>query len=89
MYNSGSSLPVARSGMDSVDSLIATLNTIDVGELGAIRDQLWGVRAELERRELGELVTKLDECLAALGRGDLKSFRRIKETIVSRLGHLR
>jgi hypothetical protein len=75
--------------MHSVDSMIATLNTIEVGALEAIQDQLLEVRAELTRREFGELVTKLDECLAALGRGDLKNFRRIKETIVSRLGHLR
>ena len=75
--------------MRSVDSLIAALNSIDVGELGSIRDQLGEVRAELARLELEELVGRLDECLAALGRGDVKNFRRLKETVVSRLGHLR
>ena len=75
--------------MQSVDSMIATLNTIEVGDLQVIRDQLLEVRAELERCEHVELVAKLDECLAFLGQGNLKDFRRIKETLVSRLGHLR
>ena len=75
--------------MQNVDALIATLNTIEVGELDSIRKQMSEVRAELERCRYDELVEKLDECLGALGRGDLKDFRRLKETIVSRLGHLR
>ena len=75
--------------MQSVDSLIATLNTLEVGALETIREQLLDVRTELERREFGDLVTKMDECLEALGRGELKDFRRLKETVVSRLGHLR
>ncbi len=75
--------------MQNLGALIATLNTLKVGELGAVRDQLMEVRTELEHRDLVELVSKLDECLAALGSGDLKNFRRLKETIVSRLGHLR
>lgn len=75
--------------MQNIDSMIATLNTIEVGELETIQDQLLEVRAELHHRELDELVAKLDDCLVALRRGDLKNFRRVKETIVSRLGHLR
>ena len=75
--------------MQNIDSMIATLNMIGVGELETIQVQLQEVRAELCHRELDELVAKLDECLVALRRGDLKNFRRIKETIVSRLGHLR
>jgi hypothetical protein len=75
--------------MQSIDAMIATLNTIEVGELDSIRKQMFEVRTELERCRYGELVEKLDECLGALGRGDLKDFRRLKETIVSRLGHLR
>jgi hypothetical protein len=75
--------------LNKVDSLIATLNTIEVGEIEKIRDRLLEVRVELDRRRVMELVEKLDECLAALGRGDLENFRRLKESIVSRLGHLR
>lgn len=75
--------------MHSVDALIATLNNVEVGDLEVIRERLAGVRVELEKREFVGLVEKLDECLAALGKGDLQSFRRLKATIVSRLGHLR
>ena len=75
--------------MQSIDWMIATLNTIEVGELEGIQSELLEVRRELMQRELGELVDHLDVCLAALRRGALKNFRRIKETIVSRLGHLR
>jgi hypothetical protein len=75
--------------MNNVDALIATLNTIEVGEIDSIRTQLLDVREELGRRDLVDLVTTLDECLAALADADLKNFRRLKESIVSRLGHLR
>ncbi len=79
----------AEEDLNSVDSLIATLNTIEVGEMDKLRARLLEVRVELDRRQLAELVEKLDESLAALSRGDLKNFRRLKESIVSRLGHLR
>ena len=75
--------------MQSLDSLIATLNTIELGNVDKIRARLLEIREELEQRELTELVGKLDESLSALGRGDLQDFRRVKATIVSRLGHLR
>ena len=75
--------------MQKLDGLIATLNAIQTGELESIQVQLESARVEMEQHDLGGLVIKLDECLAALKRGDLKNFRRLKETIVSRLGHLR
>ena len=75
--------------MESLDSLIATLNTIGVGDIDKIRVRLLEIRGDFEERELAELVGKLDESLSALARGDLQDFRRLKATIVSRLGHLR
>ncbi|MGH9320605.1 MAG: hypothetical protein ACRD21_07830 [Vicinamibacteria bacterium] len=75
--------------MESLDTIIATLNQLGVGALDKIEADLRAVRAELERRELGELVEKLDACRRALGRGELEEFRRLRETMVSRLGHLR
>ncbi len=69
--------------------MIATLNNLGVGALDKIEADLGSVRKELERRNLGELVDKLDTCQKALSRGDLVEFRRLRETIVSRLGHLR
>ena len=75
--------------MQNVDSLIATLNTIELGDVTKIEARLLEIRRELTARELEELVGKLDESLAALRQGDLQTFRRLKATMVSRLGHLR
>ncbi|HLE21415.1 MAG TPA: hypothetical protein VJB88_09895 [Vicinamibacteria bacterium] len=75
--------------MQSLDSMIAALNTIELGDVAKIQALLLEVRQELERRELTELVGKLDQSLTALRQGDLQDFRRLKSTIVSRLGHLR
>jgi len=75
--------------VQSLDSMIAALNTIELGDVAKIQALLLEVREELERRELTELVSKLDQSLTALRQGDLQDFRRLKSTIVSRLGHLR
>lgn len=75
--------------MGSLDGVIATLNNLGVGALDKIEADLRAVRTELERRELRELVEKLDACRGALARGELQEFRRLRETIVSRLGHIR
>jgi hypothetical protein len=75
--------------MSPLDSAIATLNNLGVGSLEKIEADLKAVRAELERLRLGELVEKLDACHRALTRGELQEFRKLRETIVSRLGHLR
>lgn len=75
--------------MPNLDSIIATLNQLDVGALDAIRRRLAAVRPELEQLAASDLLAKLDECASALERGDLDAFRRLKATIVSRLGHLR
>jgi hypothetical protein len=75
--------------VETLDSVIATLNNLGVGALDKIEADLRTVRLELERRELGELVEKLDLCHRALTRGELQEFRRLRETLVSRLGHIR
>jgi hypothetical protein len=75
--------------VETLDSVIATLNNLGVGALDKIEADLRTVRVELERRELPELVEKLDLCHSALTRGELQEFRRLRETLVSRLGHLR
>jgi hypothetical protein len=75
--------------VETLDSVIATLNNLGMGALDKIEADLRTVRLELERRELGELVEKLDLCHLALTRGELQEFRRLRETLVSRLGHIR
>lgn len=75
--------------LETIDSVIATLNQLGLGSIEKIAGQLASVRETLDRRDLPELVQKIDECQTALTRGDLDSFRRLRETVVSRLGHLR
>ena len=75
--------------MEKLDALIATLNTIGMGDLDKIRVSLADVRRELDQRGLTELVEKIDLCQDCLLKGDLDGFRRTRETVVSRLGHLR
>jgi hypothetical protein len=75
--------------LETLDTLIATLNNLGLGALDKIEADLLSVREELEERELTELVERIDLCRNALGRGELEEFRRHRETIVSRLGHLR
>ena len=75
--------------MFKLDSAIATLNTLEVGSLDKIGEQLVAVREELARHNLEDLVEKVDACRTALESGELEEFRRLRETIVSRLGHLR
>lgn len=75
--------------MSKLDTTIATLNTLEVGSLDKISEQLVAVREELVRHNLEDLVEKVDACRVALERGELDEFRRLRETIVSRLGHVR
>ena len=62
---------------------------LEVGSLDKIAEQLASVREELERQELAELVEMVESCREALSRGELEEFRRLRETVVSKLGHLR
>jgi hypothetical protein len=69
--------------------LIALLNSLDVGELDKIRTKLDEARRGCLALEQGELATRLVEAEQALGRFDLKTYRKRVETVVARLGHLR
>ena len=75
--------------MSTLDTTIATLNTLEVGSLDKISERLVAVREALVCHELEDLVEKLDACKSALERGELDEFKRLRETIVSRLGHVR
>jgi len=75
--------------ISTLDTTIATLNTLEVGSLDKISERLVAVREELVRHKLEDLVEKLDACKNALERGELDEFKRLRETIVSRLGHIR
>ena len=75
--------------MKALDSVIATLNNLELGALDRIEEQLLIVRGQLEECGLPEMVEKLDACRHALEACDLEEFRRFRATMVSQLGHLR
>jgi hypothetical protein len=69
--------------------LIALLNSLNFGDLDAIRIRL--SEAEQALGELGhaEVGTIVGEARTALAGGDLKTYRKRVATAISRLGHLR
>jgi hypothetical protein len=69
--------------------LIAALNSLEVGELDALRHKLAEARRACLELEQAELADQLDAASAALGRADLRTFRKRVATVVARLGHLR
>jgi hypothetical protein len=73
----------------SIDVLLATLNSADVGSLDAIAEKMEQVRGDLESRGQPELAEAAREALAALRRGDVAEFRRGRAFLQSKLGHLR
>ena len=73
----------------SIDVLIATLNSADVGSLDAIAGKMEQVRGDLESLGRPELAEAAREALAALRRGDVAEFRRGRAFLQSKLGHLR
>ena len=75
--------------MSKFDTTIAILNELELGSLDKISAQLVSIRGELERFNLLDLVEKTDACRHALVRGELQEFRRLRNNIVSQLGHHR
>jgi len=69
--------------------IIATLNSLGVGDIEVIRTKLDQARhacLELDRADLAE---RLGEASSALGRAEMKIYRKRIESVVSQLGHLR
>jgi hypothetical protein len=73
----------------SIDVLLATLNSADVGSLDAIAEKMEQVRGDLESLGQPELAETARGALAALRRGDVAEFRRGRAFLQSKLGHLR
>ena len=69
--------------------IIACLNSLNVGEMGLILGRLDEARQACLELERSELALKLDEAEQALGRCDMKTYRKRVETVVSQLGHLK
>jgi len=73
----------------NVNQLIAFLNALTHGDLDALRSKLDDARRTCMDHGFGELAERLDEAREALVAGDLKTYRKRVESVVSRLGHLR
>jgi hypothetical protein len=69
--------------------LIAYLNAINVGEMDGIRAKLAKAKQACHELDHSGLAALLQEAEDALGRADLKTYRKRVETVVARLGHLR
>lgn len=69
--------------------MIEVLNSLSVGELSSLRRKVEEVREGADQQGLTEITAILDEALAHLAAGDLRTFRRKVAHAVSRLGHVR
>lgn len=69
--------------------LIDTLNNLSLGELALVTRRVGEVRDEVLAMDQVEIAAILDESLACLAAGDLRTFRKRINTAVSRLGHLK
>ena len=73
----------------SPSQLIALLNSLATGDLDALKSRLDEASAACAALGYDELVAALAEAKASLVSGDLRTFRRRVERVVSKLGHLR
>jgi hypothetical protein len=73
----------------NTSQLIAYLHSINIGDLDGIRTKLDAARHACQDLGQDELAGILSEAEQALGRADMKTYRKRIETVVARLGHLR
>jgi len=69
--------------------IIATLNSLHLGEMDSIRSKLEQAREDCVAIEQEALAARLVEAASALGRADVKTYRKRVESVISQLGHLR
>jgi hypothetical protein len=73
----------------SPSQLIAFLNALNLGDVAALESKLEEASTECARLGHGDLAGHLAQARSALSLGDVKTYRKRIETVVSRLGHLR
>lgn len=73
----------------SLDRILATLNSAEVGALDRIAEKMRLAAEDLRSIEQADLAAKADEAVAALGRADVAEFKRLRAFIQSKVGHLR
>lgn len=75
--------------VDRIDALLSTLNATDMGTLDNIATKFRQVGDDLRQMEQTELAERAEDAVAALGRGDLGEFKRLRAFLQSKVGHLR
>lgn len=73
----------------SLDRILATLNSTEVGALGRVAEKMRLAGAELRAIGQPDLAAKADDSIAALDRADVAEFKRLRAFIQSKVGHLR
>ena len=69
--------------------IIASLNSLHVGDMDLIRAKLDRAREACLVLEQADLAQRLGEAGKALLRADVKTYRKRVESVISQLGHLR
>jgi hypothetical protein len=77
------------SDTSSIDLLLATLNSTDVGSLDSIAERMLQVQRDLESLGRAELAATAAGALVALRRGDVMEWKRARAFLQSKIGHLR
>lgn len=73
----------------SLDRILATLNSTEVGSIDRIAERMRVAAADLRTIDQPALAAKADESVAALERADVAEFKRLRAFIQSKVGHLR
>jgi hypothetical protein len=73
----------------SPSQLIAFLNALNLGDVSALGAKLEEASTECARLGHGDLSDQLTQARSALSLGDVRTYRKRIENVVSRLGHLR
>ena len=73
----------------SLDRILATLNSAEVGSLDGLAEKMRSVAHALRAIEQPELGAKAEEAITALGNANVAEFKRLRAFIQSKVGHLR
>lgn len=73
----------------SPSQLIAFLNALNLGDVAALGTKLDEASTACAVLGQADLADHLSQARAALAMGDVKTYRKKIETVISRLGHLR
>ncbi len=80
---------IEQTRVSSTSKIIASLNSLSLGKTEVINAKLAEARQACLELDEKELADRLGEAHGALLRGDVETYRKRVESVVSRLGHRR